>query len=185
MVRPVEFDETEALSAAMEAFRRRGYAGISIKDLERETGLSSGSLYNSFGNKGALFRRVLGHYKRMVVEGRIAEHFGERAPVEGLLSFFLSALDEPGGGALGCLLTNSAVEFAGEGDEMIGTGFSLQLRAFEKQLTHLGQGARASTNALRLLAFYQGLLVLIRHGHDKAALASIIEAEIHSIAGDI
>ena len=43
MVRNRSFREEEVLSAAMEAFRRNGYGGVSIKDLERATGLTSGS----------------------------------------------------------------------------------------------------------------------------------------------
>jgi hypothetical protein len=43
MARLLEFDETEALTAAMHAFRRLGYSGVSIKTLEAETRLSSGS----------------------------------------------------------------------------------------------------------------------------------------------
>lgn len=185
MARPIEFDEDHALVMAMEAFRRHGYGGVSIKDLEHETGQSSGSLYNSFGNKEALFRRVLEKYNRLVVQARISEHFDGSEPLKSLLAFFLSTLDEPGGGALGCLLTNSAVEFAGAGAAEISDGFGLQARAFEQQLLRLGHGRRARKNAVRLLAFYQGVLVLVRHGYDKAKLAPMIRAEIRSIAGGI
>ncbi|NVK47015.1 MAG: hypothetical protein HWE33_11990 [Rhodobacteraceae bacterium] len=39
-----EFNEADALTAAMHAFRKYGYAGVSIKTLEAETELSSGSI---------------------------------------------------------------------------------------------------------------------------------------------
>jgi len=68
MARELEFDKNEALTAAMNAFRRLGYGGVSIKTLEAETGLSSGSIYNSFGGKDAMFDRVLRHYNKNVVE---------------------------------------------------------------------------------------------------------------------
>jgi TetR/AcrR family transcriptional regulator, transcriptional repressor for nem operon len=48
MGRKRSFDETKVLESAMHAFRRHGYAGISIKQLEEATGLSSGSLYNAY-----------------------------------------------------------------------------------------------------------------------------------------
>ena len=184
MSRPLEFDRDEALTAVSEAFRRHGWASLSIKQLEQETGLSSGSLYNSFGNKDALFREAVGHYNEVVVKARIAEHLGNDDQRAGLMAMFLTLLEEPGGGALGCLLTNSAIEFSGRGIDAISDGFELLRAAFEAVLVRLGQGGKAPINALRLLTFYQGLLVLIRHGHPKDALRRIIVDEIQSIAGE-
>ncbi len=175
MARPQEFDEQQALTAAMHAFRRDGFAGVSIKDLERETGLSSGSIYNSFGHKSDLFRRVLDHYNVVVVKQRIAEHMENATPAAGLRGMFLSLLDEPGGGALGCLLTNSAIEFAGMNIDGVTAGLNLLREAFERSMPGSG---------LRLLTFYQGLLVLIRHGHAKAELAALIETELASFTGE-
>ncbi|MBK8629526.1 MAG: TetR/AcrR family transcriptional regulator [Sphingomonadales bacterium] len=184
MSRPIEFDRTEALSAVSEAFRRHGWASLSIKQLEQETGLSSGSLYNSFGNKDALFREAVSHYNEVVVKARIAEHLGGDDPFEGLLSMFLTLLEEPGGGSLGCLLTNSAIEFSGKGIDAISDGLDLLRVAFEGALFRLGQKPQARANALRLMTFYQGLLVLIRHGHSKDELRHIIVDEIQSVAGE-
>jgi len=44
---------------------------------------------------------------------RIREHLDVAKPIKGLISLFESLLDEPNGNAFGCLLTNSAIEFAG------------------------------------------------------------------------
>jgi AcrR family transcriptional regulator len=184
MPRPQEFDRREALTAISEAFRRHGWAGLSIKQLEQETGLSSGSLYNAFGNKDALFREAVGHYNEVVVQARIAAHLGNDDPLAGLMAIFLTLLEEPGGGSLGCLLTNSAIEFSGRGTDAISDGLELLRAAFEAALVRRGQGGKAPANALRLLTFYQGLLVLIRHGHPKDELRPIIIDEIRSIAGE-
>ncbi len=174
MARPLAFDKDQALTAAMEVFRRQGYAGVSIKDLERETGLSSGSLYNSFGHKPELFARVVDHYNDVVVKDRIVQHMQNTETGAGLRAMFLSLLDEPGGGTSGCLLTNSAIEFAGIGSDGVQRGFQLLRDAFERATP--GEG-------LRLLTFYQGLLVLIRHGHTRSELAAIIDTELTSITG--
>lgn len=188
MARTQEFDEGEALTAAMHAFRKFGYAGVSIKTLEAETGLSSGSIYNSFGGKEDVYRRVLAHYNETVVTKRISVHLGKSDPVEGLISLFESLLDEPGHGAFGCLLTNSAVEFSGQ-DSLAGasvrTGFDMFLSAFRGALLRVQEmdAQSADLKALRLLIYYQGLLVLIRHGQDKFALKSTIDTEIKSIIG--
>lgn len=187
MSRPPEFDKSEALTSAMEAFRRQGYNGVSIKVLEQETGLSSGSLYNSFGSKDQLFARVVDHYNQIVVGGRIAGHIGAGSPAAGLMSMFVSLLDEPNGGSAGCLLTNTAVEFAGGHSAAVhgvSEGFDLLLAAFEQALAEIDRCRNPRVGALKLLTFYQGLLVLIRHGYSKNELRRVIEDEISSIIGE-
>lgn len=187
MARPVEFDEKQTLTSAMEVFRRRGFAGVSIKTLEKDTGVSAGSLYNSFGNKDRLFVRAINHYNECVVANRLHRHLEVDDPGAGLLSMFLSLLDEPGGGSAGCLLTNSAIEFAGKGGaatDGVSDGFELLLRGFETALRRIGTVAEPQRGALKLLILYQGLLVLIRHGHSKQDLCAVIHTEISSIAGE-
>ena len=58
MARPREFDEEQALLAAMQVFWRKGYDGTSIPDLLEATGLSRSSLYETFGDKAALFATI-------------------------------------------------------------------------------------------------------------------------------
>ena len=52
------------LAKARDLFWLHGYAGTSISDLEAATGLARTSLYQAFGDKQQLFKRVLGHYQR-------------------------------------------------------------------------------------------------------------------------
>lgn len=47
------------MSAARDAFVRTGYAGTSIDDLLRATGLQRASLYSAFGSKRGLFDAAL------------------------------------------------------------------------------------------------------------------------------
>lgn len=173
----------------MRAFRKIGYSGVSIKILEAETGLSSGSLYNSFGGKGGLFERALDHYNDTVVDERIRTHLNESNPIGGLVSLFQSLLEEPDGGTYGCLLTNSSIEFAGSdtiASVCIRTGFDRFLAAFKQTLLTLPsiKPDAAERMSLRLLVYYQGLLVLIRHGYDKTTLHDTIKTEINAITGD-
>lgn len=62
MARPREFDEELALEKALVAFWRLGYEGCSIQDLCEATGLQRQSLYNTFGDKHALFVKTLERY---------------------------------------------------------------------------------------------------------------------------
>ncbi len=62
MGRPREFDVDTALDAALCVFWRKGYEGTSYTDLTEATGVERPALYSAFGNKEALFRRVLVRY---------------------------------------------------------------------------------------------------------------------------
>ncbi|GAA4471596.1 TetR/AcrR family transcriptional regulator [Phytohabitans houttuyneae] len=60
--RPRAFDEDAALDRAVEVFWRQGYEGTALSDLTAAMGINRPSLYGAFGNKEALFRRVLDRY---------------------------------------------------------------------------------------------------------------------------
>lgn len=71
MSRPKSYNEKTVLDAAMLCFWHKGYFATSMKDLERSTGLTPGSLYNSFGSKDGLFLQSLDHYIDSIVCGRV------------------------------------------------------------------------------------------------------------------
>src|SRR5690349_24007163 len=60
--RPREFDTEKALDAALLLFWRHGYEGTSLSELTRAMGINVPSLYAAFGNKEALFKRVVDRY---------------------------------------------------------------------------------------------------------------------------
>lgn len=62
MGRHREFDVDKALDAALCVFWRKGYEGTSYADLTEAAGVERPALYSAFGNKEALFRRVLARY---------------------------------------------------------------------------------------------------------------------------
>lgn len=62
MSRTREFDEEQVLDRCLRLFWRRGFEGVSVADLEEASGLGRQSLYNAFGNKEALFAKVLERY---------------------------------------------------------------------------------------------------------------------------
>jgi len=168
----------------MRAFRVHGYEATTMKDLERATGVLQGSLHHAFGGKQALFLAALDRYNDEVVRHRIATHLRGESPVAEIRALFHSLLDEPGGGRFGCLLTNAAVEF-GAGSRPVSSrvsrGFGLLREAFEaharlaRALDGVATRRPHGRTALRLLHAYQGLLVLIRFGHDRAALSELID----------
>ena len=190
MVRSRSFDEGEVLSAAMHAFRRAGYAGISIPQLEAATGLSSGSIYNSFGDKRGIFLAAFGHYLHSVLERRIAQFAKPEDGLSGLRQLFLTLLREPGGETFGCLITNSAIEFGADPDMVESTvlkGFGILESAFVDRLITaksagvLGDEIDPRAAAVKLLALYQGALVLVRGGYDLKSVRRAINHEFDAL----
>lgn len=53
------FIESEAISSATAVFAERGFAGASVDNLVRATGVNRASLYGVFGSKDGLFQRCL------------------------------------------------------------------------------------------------------------------------------
>src|SRR5581483_11102912 len=60
--RPRSFDETGALEKATQVFWSKGYDGVTIDDLVEGMGVGRPSLYAIFGDKRAIFLRVLRAY---------------------------------------------------------------------------------------------------------------------------
>src|ERR1700741_579568 len=60
--RPRSFDETGALEKATQVFWSKGYDGLKVDDLVAGMGVGRPSLYAVFGDKRAIFLRVLKAY---------------------------------------------------------------------------------------------------------------------------
>ncbi len=63
MARPKEFETKRALAAAMNVFWRFGYENTSLEVLMREMGVAKQSLYDTFGDKRALYFKAMAFYR--------------------------------------------------------------------------------------------------------------------------
>ncbi|MDQ0931121.1 TetR/AcrR family transcriptional regulator [Streptomyces turgidiscabies] len=184
------WDQAEVLTSAMRLFRRRGYLGASLRDIEEATGLHPGSLYRVFESKEGLFRAALDAYNEQVVQGRVRVHLLEPAdPVAGIRSFFTSAFETGLDPDPGCLLTNTAVESftvpqaatgVRRGLDAIESGFADALTR-ARTLGLLSADLDVEVSAAQLLALYQGLLVLVRAGTPLTKLHTITDGAMASI----
>ena len=115
MARHKEFDRDEALHKAMEVFWSRGYKAASIQDLVRHMGINRQSLYDTFGDKHALYLQALDRYRE--VEGRrMFDVLEQPGSVKKTLRQLFAGVVE---GALcdgqrrGCFMGNATSELAG------------------------------------------------------------------------
>jgi len=114
MARTKDFDEDEVLLKAMNLFWLKGYNGTSMQDLVDGLGISRSSLYDTYGDKHALFIRSLENYKRISTErfdkiGR--ETSSARDAIRKVLEYTISELIKDKDHK-GCFLVNAAVEMA-------------------------------------------------------------------------
>jgi len=132
MGRPITFDEAVALDAAMECFWHCGYRASSVRDLAVSMGICGTSLYNSFGNKRALFIKALERYLDRSVRERIGRLQGSLPPMQAIHAFFDEVIERSlqDRARRGCLLINSALEVAPH-DRKLGAEIGRRLEEIE------------------------------------------------------
>lgn len=113
MPRAKEFDEAEVLDQALELFRARGFKHTSFADLVDELGVSRQSLYDTYGDKQALYHAALKRYLASGIDN-IRRKLDDPAPVRELLTALFSGMidGQCANGSPGCLMVNSMVELS-------------------------------------------------------------------------
>jgi AcrR family transcriptional regulator len=104
--RPRSFDETGALEKATQVFWSKGYDGVTIDDLVAGMGVGRPSLYAVFGDKRAIFLRVLKAYaerKGASAAKALLSPRSLRDSITGFLRYAVESATEKGS-ARGCLL---------------------------------------------------------------------------------
>jgi TetR/AcrR family transcriptional repressor of nem operon len=114
MGRPREFDERDALVAAMQVFWLKGYVATSMADLMKAMELHKGSIYKAFGGKHQLFVSALKHYLKEEASGMRHAFESAETPKDAIRAFLRTTLSECVTGPVcrGCLMMNSVVELA-------------------------------------------------------------------------
>lgn len=113
MARTPAFARDAVVRSARSLFWEHGYDGASVPALEKATGLSRSSIYNTFGSKRGLFDVVVQSYLDEVIRPRLRPlQLDTVAPdaiseyLEGLAQAFARVESMPA--ANGCLLINTA-----------------------------------------------------------------------------
>ena len=187
--RPKQFERIEALTSALEVFWTKGYEATSVQDLVDTMGVNRGSLYNTFGDKHALFVEAVEHYLNDRTSKLIEILSAGRSPLAGIQGFFNMVVDDltSGNGCRGCLITNAAVELAPhdvEVADVVRRSFKMMERAFRDQLNRaINEGEIPVESDTRMLARFlltslHGVVVMSKASAGKALLKDAVRATL-------
>lgn len=186
MARTKDFDEDEVLQKAMNLFWHKGYNGTSMQDLVDGLGISRSSMYDTFGDKHALFMRSLENYKRIAtaeMKSIVDSAPTAKAAIRRMFEYTVTELlrDDQ---HKGCFLVNAGVEMAPHDAEV-----NKMLCENDRQLEHYfneaikrGQNSgeisnETSSHALAqfILNSIKGMRVTAKSAADKKVFKDIVE----------
>jgi TetR/AcrR family transcriptional regulator, transcriptional repressor for nem operon len=183
------FQPEQALDKAMGLFWKQGYEGTSIEDLVQYMGLGRGSLYDTFGDKHALYLAALSRYLARY-QARAAEFLQQTGPLSGLLERFFQAvieelLSDPA--ARGCFLVNATIEMAPhdpEVDTIVQSALQEMEEGFYRLLIKAQVAGELSwtQDPHQLAHFLSGVLVsirvLARGKRDRRVLQDVVKTAL-------
>jgi AcrR family transcriptional regulator len=188
--RPLGFDPEKALEAALRVFWRKGYEGTALSDLTAAMGINRPSIYATFGNKEALFRKALDRYSERMTN-YTAEALKEptaRAVAERLMVGAADLLSCPGN-PKGCLIVQGALACGDEADpirkELIArraTGEGALRERFERAKLEgdLPPQADPADLARYVMAVMHGMSVQAAGGAKRKELQGVIDLSLQA-----
>jgi AcrR family transcriptional regulator len=191
MGRPRAFSETAALDAAVGVFWEKGYEGASLDDLTGAMGINRSSLYSTFGDKEALFRRAIAHYSAgpMASLWETLSQPTARAVVEALLRSLVKFLGDPSH-PQGCLTLQGGLA-CGSGSEAAKQAMvdwrKSALAQLQKRMqrAHREGDLAADVNpkdlARYIVIVMNGLSVQAANGATKAEMTSAVQMALRSM----
>lgn len=169
----------------MTVFWQKGFDATGIAELESATGLGRQSLYGAFGDKRALFSKVVEHYFEQVVGPGLVAVLDAPGSARANLERVFTSWEET---ALarefnGCLVGNSVSELGLRDPEIAGV-LQRKLELMEEALCRTVRRAQAEgeanarldarATARALLTTAQGLAVVVRVSRDRAFVQNVI-----------
>ena len=190
MPRPREFDQDQALDAAMRAFWDRGYAATSTEDLCVATGLGRSSVYNTFTSKRALFLAALARYADRMTERAEEILAGDRPLRDKIRDVLFLSVDPDPADPVGCLVVNTIVELGPVDEEIAATlrrdnERRLQLLRTAIEVARAAGEIAPDRDGWALAHFVtttvSGLRVAARGGAERAVLEAVAESALAAL----
>jgi AcrR family transcriptional regulator len=193
MARPKEFDRERALRRAISAFSQKGFAATSTEELMRAMEVGRQSMYDTFGDKRALFLKALEVY---VSESVRAINVALRAPGSPLTAVRIALVHfaerKDLSSADGCMGINAVCEF-GLLDEEVTRITRRAANALRRTLMDTLRRAQmegeldARTDMEGLADFFEstlaGIRIAAKAGKTRPALRRIAEVASGAFAG--
>jgi len=168
----------------MSVFWTKGYEGASLDDLTAATGVGRQSLYDTFGDKRALYLAALERY-RDTSEGVVLSFLEQPTPLRVAIRACLEHVIREAtrkGAPRGCMLVDAALERSAEDEGVrrcVGSACATRTAALEQRFVRAQQegelGAHHDPKALAQF-FYgtvQGMVVVAQSSRDPKALEQI------------
>ncbi len=190
MARPREFDRGDVLEKAMQVFWTKGYERTSIRELVAAMGINRGSLYDTFGDKQALYQTALERYCTSKVRPMPTGSDGESAL--GVIRRYFETVANAGPHARkrGCFISNTIAEFSNQGGAISQTARA-GVERIETALTRLiAQAQKAGEVRFdrdpRMLARFltsglNGLRLIAKTDVTRAELDDIVELMLSTL----
>ncbi|KAA2238763.1 TetR/AcrR family transcriptional regulator [Chitinophaga agrisoli] len=118
MARSKAFDPGERLEKARDLFWEKGYHATSMQDLVEAMRLNRGSIYDTYGDKHALFMQCLTNYGADTLEDYKAAAVDAPSPIKAVECIIRRAMDRAIEEGKACMVVKSSFELA-EGDKEV------------------------------------------------------------------
>ncbi len=191
MARPRSFNPDETLDLARDVFWRKGFQSTSLDDITAATGLAKPSLYAAFGDKNALFLKVLDRYHERIIANAqriLNEGPSARGAIERWLTGFVPFCSGVRG-SRGCLSINTAADGTSDQNEV-----RKKVERFNRKLEELLRNRLRADRAQfsdafdpdsaahTIMAIYLGLMVMARDAPDAARVRATLNQAMKLLA---
>ncbi len=141
MPRKPSYDRDALIDRARDLFWRKGWAGTSLKDLEKALNLRTGSFYAAFGSKDALYEHALDRY---AADGlaRLDALEAELGPLGALKAQPLRVIMAKERPANACMLAKTLLELQPQ-DHALAQAAEKHLHAMEARFADLFRAAQS------------------------------------------
>ncbi|MEM6885167.1 MAG: TetR/AcrR family transcriptional regulator [Verrucomicrobiota bacterium] len=186
-----QFDPEAALTAAMGVFRSRGYQAASLTELTQAMGIGKKSLYDTFGNKRALFLQSLELYAVTSTSAMRECLLTNPSPLAGLKKLMQQWKEmhtKPG--SQGCMFGTNMADFDSSDQEVAGI-LSSKLSAIEDvfyealqkaiKLGEISNKLDPRQTAQMLICLTQGFALIGRIQDQPAQVGSAVDSALEYI----
>ncbi|MEP5761304.1 MAG: helix-turn-helix domain-containing protein [Litoreibacter sp.] len=181
MPRRPNFDKDELICRARDLFWRQGWAGTSLKDIEKALALNPGSIYAAFGSKEELYNLALDKY---IADGtaNLNRMNDQKGPLAALQAYPKSVIKNEKAAARTCMLAKTYMELSPQNHPLADKA-DAQLRKMEGKFEALFTAAQSNGqissdhNPKQLAQRYQSDLLGLRLSAERADFDAIKTAE--------